>query len=309
MSSYIKPALAAFAAYRVAAVVFPVRVKSVRGWSALVTGAAGSLGAALCRELAARGVTTLVVWDLNARELEQLSAELRRDHPDLRLHARVVNLADRQAIYSGAKDALEACGGAVDLVVNNAGVVGGKYVTENPDEFDKLTFDVNTLAHLWMFKAFLPAFEKRGSGHFCNVSSMASFVGTAGMVAYAGSKYGARGLSEALAHELRHRRSPVRVTCVCPSQFQSKLFDGFFVLGNLAMTAEYVARRAVQGVEADRELVVLPQYLIPTLPLMALWQANGFLNMHGDNSNPMATWSGGAHAQQIFERMGAAARM
>jgi len=301
--------VAALTAYRAYAMVRPTRVKSVRGWAAVVTGAAGALGAAMARELAARGVATLVLWDLHAGELEELGAGLKRAHPNLVVHVRVVNLADRAAVYAGAEHALRVCDGKVDLVVNNAGVVAGKLLLENSDEFDRLTFDVNALAHVWTAKAFLPAFERRGAGHFCNVSSMASFVATAGMVVYASTKYAARGFAEGLAHELRHRKSDVKVTCVCPSQFQSKLFDGFFVLGNLAMTAEYVAYRAVEGVECERELVVLPQYLIPALVGMAVAQANGYLNLHGDASNPMQAWKGGEHASRAFDGMRGAARL
>ena len=88
---------------------------------------------------------------------------------------------------------------------------------------------------------------------------------------------------------------------MCPSQFESKLFDGFFVAGNIGMTAEYVAQRAVEGVLCERELVVLPQYLIPALPQLAIWQASGYLGAHLDDSNPMQHWKGGAQAESHFK--------
>ena len=180
--TYAKYALAAAVAYKAACLKWPSPVKSLEGGSALVTGAAGSLGSAIVRELADKGVRVFVLWDLSVAPLEKLASELRAKRPELKISCRAVNLAQRDAIYAEAKLALDFCGQALDLVVNNAGVVAGKFLTQNSDDFDRLTFDVNVVAHVWMAKAFLPAMEKRGKGHFCNVSSMASFVATTGMV-------------------------------------------------------------------------------------------------------------------------------
>lgn len=67
-------------------------------------------------------------------------------------------------------------------MVNNAGIVKGGLLNEVPDAQDELTVAVNTLAHVWTTKAFLPGMEQRGRGHFCNVASFAGFYGAAGMV-------------------------------------------------------------------------------------------------------------------------------
>jgi len=112
-----------------------------------------------------------------------------------------------------------------------AGIVKGALIQECSDSNDELTIAVNTMAHIWMTKAFLPGMEQRGRGHFCQISSFAAYVAAAGMVSYAASKYGARGYAEGLAAELRHRKSPVRVTCVCPSHIETELFKGFKVTG------------------------------------------------------------------------------
>jgi all-trans-retinol dehydrogenase (NAD+) len=290
--------------YRIYRLNFPHKVKDLAGQNILVTGAGGSLGFSLVKEFCQRRVANLVLWDINQIELEKVKQWIQERFPNIQVHTQNVNLASRQAIYNGASTALATC--PIDIVVNNAGVTQGKFLLENKDEFDQLTFDVNALCHVWMTKAFLPQMEKRGTGHFVNVSSMASYVATTSMTTYAASKFAARGFSEALNHELRYRKSPVKVTCVCPSQFQSSLFDGFFVLGNLAMTAEYVAGETVKGIEAERELILLPRYLLGTIPLMGAMQALGYFNIppppFGEN-NPMANWKGNAHATKMFETM------
>lgn len=77
-------------------------------------------------------------------------------------------------------------------------------------------------------------------------------------------------------------------------------------MGNLTMTPEYVAFRTVQGALANRELVFLPQYLIPVMPFMAIYQMFGYLNIPSmDRKNPMEKWSGNKHANEVFKAMGA----
>lgn len=279
------------------------RVKSVEGERFVVTGAASGLGKEVAKLLASRKAQTLVLVDINEELLKASAAEIKSAHPKVEVHTYKVNLAKSSEIYDFARKVLSTVGD-IDCVINNAGIVSGKYLLESNDELDELTMRVNTLSHIWMTKAFLPAMEKRGKGHFVNVSSMASFVGGAGMVVYAASKYGARGFAEALNAEFRQRRSPVKVSCVCPSHFNTDLFKGFHVTGNLMMSPEYVAQQTVDAYEYERELTVLPKYLIPSMPVMSLFQTIGMLNIPMiDKEHPMANWAGEKHAQERFKLM------
>ena len=296
----IKNALLAFAAYRAYKMVYPTEVKSLEGKTVLVTGAGGGLGLAVIQELRNRKCGKMILWDIKQDALDRAAKEA-GNHAHVTM---IVDMSKREAIYEAIKSIPEA-----DLphyIFNIAGIVSGKYVCENSDEIDLLTFHVNALAHLWMIKGFLPLFEKRGEGHFVNVSSMAAFVGATGMVAYASSKSAAMMICQSLNHELKHRNSPVKITSVCPSHFHTPLFEGFEYFGNLSMTPEYVAQKLIQGTLAERELVILPQYLISTWPSMALFQMNGFLNIvEFDKKNPMKKWGGSNHASDVFRAMGA----
>jgi len=77
------------------------------------------------------------------------------------------------------------------------------------------------------------------------------------------------------------------------------------VVGNRTMTPTYVAQRLVEAVEANQELVMLPKFLIPAVPYMALWQAMGFLNFPNvfDSEHTMAAWKGGGYADERFNLM------
>ena len=274
----------------------------MEGKVCLVTGAGGGLGLALVKELCRRKCGRLILWDIK-EEVVKKAKEMAVANGNNEVEARVVDLSKRENIY----DAIDNASAVPHFVFNVAGIISGNYVCDNSDDFDALTFQVNTLAHLWVIKKYLPMFEKRGGeGHFVNVSSFAAFVGASGMVSYAGSKSGAMMIAQALNHELRHRGSKVKVTSVCPSHFHTPLFEGFEFLGNISMSPDYVAWRTVEGALAERELVLLPQYLIPSLFSIALFQMNGYLNVPSlDGKNPMQKWGGSQHANEIFKTMGA----
>jgi NAD(P)-dependent dehydrogenase (short-subunit alcohol dehydrogenase family) len=120
---------------------------------ALVTGSAGGLGFQLCVELIARGVSGVVVLDLDqaavdaAVERLQLEATERRQTCTVRGYA--CNVADAAAVKAMAAK-VEGDVGAVDILINNAGIVSGKPFLQLTEEQIRRTFAVNTLAHFWM---------------------------------------------------------------------------------------------------------------------------------------------------------------
>lgn len=81
--------------------------------------------------------------------------------------------------------------------------------TEN--EIRKI-FDINVIAHFWMFQAFLPSMIENNTGHVVALSSMAGIMGFQNLVPYCGSKFAVHGLMEAMSEELR-----------CKSNGQSKV--------------------------------------------------------------------------------------
>lgn len=64
-------------------------------------------------------------------------------------------------------------------------------------------FEVNVLAHFWMFEAFLPKMIANNKGHIVALSSMAGILGLRNLVPYCGSKFAVRGIQESLSEELR----------------------------------------------------------------------------------------------------------
>jgi len=142
----------------------------LRNCIALVTGAAGGLGQAICRALAAEGAMIAVHYNTQqqaARELaSELASELDRDsaifQADIGAADQARRLVDR---------VVEQMGG-LDTLINNAGItIGGQSVVDRPlDDWHEVV-DVNLHSVLYMSKAALPHMWQRESGSVINIAS------------------------------------------------------------------------------------------------------------------------------------------
>lgn len=189
------------------------------GGTAVVTGAAGGIGEALSRALAARG-SHLALLDRDADRLEAVAASVRAEHPALRVRTYVVDLADRGATRA-ATDAVRAECPRVTLVVSNAGVaLGGLFSQLTFEEFWWVV-EVNLRATVQVVSALLPALRESPGSHLVTVSSIFGVVAPPGQSAYATSKFGVRGFTEALRAELRG--DGVGVTCVMPGGVRTRI--------------------------------------------------------------------------------------
>lgn len=97
------------------------------------------------------------------------------------------------------------------ILINNAGVGFGGSILEEPEAKIRLTLEVNTLAHFWTVKEFLPSMIQNDHGHVVTVASMASFAGLGEMADYAASKAAALAFHESLSQEIRHWYKSKRV--------------------------------------------------------------------------------------------------
>ena len=89
------------------------------------------------------------------------------------------------------------------MLINNAGIVSGKTILENSDFMMRKTLEVNTLAHLYTIREFLPDMLKIKKGHIVSTASVAGTVGTPGLSDYCASKFGAFAIDECLRTELK----------------------------------------------------------------------------------------------------------
>jgi len=182
----------------------------LEGRVAVVTGAASGIGRALAQALAARRCHLALV-DRDDEGLAALHQRLSRT--GVRVTRHTLDLRDRVASAALAGAVLEAHA-RVDLLINNAGVaLGGLFDQVSEDEFDWL-LDINLHAPIRLTRQFLPTLRASDDACVVNVSSIFGLIAPVGQVAYSASKFGLRGFSDALRHELEG--STVGVCLVCP---------------------------------------------------------------------------------------------
>jgi len=194
---------------------------SFDGGTAVVTGAASGIGAALAVQLAARG-SDLVLVDRDKERLDGVAADVRRAHPQLAVDTYVVDLSD-DAATAEAAEALAAAHPGTTLLVNNAGVaLGGRFDQVTLEEFDWV-MAVNFRSVVRLTHAFLPALKAHPGAHLVNVSSVFGIFAPAGQAAYSASKFAVRGFSEAVRHELAE--NGVGVTVVHPGGIKTRIAE------------------------------------------------------------------------------------
>ena len=218
------------------------------GGTAVVTGAASGIGAALADQLAARG-SNLVLVDRDKERLDGVAAGVRRTHPSLSVDTYVVDLAD-EAATDEAAEALAAAHPGTTLLVNNAGVaLGGRFDQVTLEEFDWV-MTVNFRSVVRLTHAFLPALKAHPGAHLVNVSSVFGIFAPAGQAAYSASKFAVRGFSEAVRHELADNR--VGVTVVHPGGIKTRIAESART-GSGVSAAEYE-----EGRKAFVKLLTIP---------------------------------------------------
>lgn len=189
----------------------------IDGGVAVVTGAAGGIGAAVAERLAQSG-SNLALVDRDKEGLAGVADRIRSVRPDREVSSHAIDLSEKDAAQELAEQAL-AAQGRVTLVVNNAGVaLAGRFEQVDMNDVDWL-LSVNLRAVLAVTSAFLPSL---GSGaHITNLSSLFGIIAAPGNATYAASKFGVRGFGAALREELRPRG--IGVTTVFPGGIQTAI--------------------------------------------------------------------------------------
>lgn len=233
------------------------------GRHALTTGGSSGIGLAIAKELARAGCHV----HLAARRREALDEALsalkavRGDaSQEFSAHSCDVSVrAEVAALFS----ALRAGGRSPSIVVNSAGVSLAGYFQRTPEEDFARVMQVNYFGTLYVLKEAVPEMLAAGAGHVLNISSVAGLVGVFGYSAYCASKFAVSGLTQTLRSELKPHG--IGVSLLCPPDTDTPMLhaeaDGPPETRALsktsgALTAERVARAAVDGLRRGRAVIV-----------------------------------------------------
>ncbi|SIR92666.1 SDR family NAD(P)-dependent oxidoreductase [Williamsia sterculiae] len=202
---------------------------------AVVTGAGSGIGRAVAVELAARGAR-LALSDIEPLGLAH-TADLVAGQ-GAPVHTATLDVSSRGAVAEYATAVL-AHYGAVDIVVNNAGIAGdsGTFVNSELDGFQRI-LDVNLWGVINNTKAFLPSLIASGDGHLVNISSINGIVAQPGTAAYCTSKFAVRGFTESVRADMVASGLPVRVTVVHPGGVSTDIANSAFDRAGSDVTPE-----------------------------------------------------------------------
>jgi short-subunit dehydrogenase len=229
----------------------------------VVTGASRGIGKVIAESCAAAGARLALV----ARSEGPLK-DLAAKHRGATAHP--VDLADPEAV-TGLIERIEADGGPVDVLINNAGAANfGPLHMQDASEVEQM-FRINLLTPVHLCRQVLPGMLARGRGHIVNVSSLAGVAAFPGMVAYASTKAGLSHFTSGLRADLKG--TPIGVTLVelgfvptdmydhvgsyRPTELAKQRLDTLGILADVPLAQ--VGEAVVGGVVAGRRHVRLPK--------------------------------------------------
>lgn len=237
------------------------------GKRVLLTGAASGIGRATALKLAELGAE-LYLTDRDAEGLDIVVADAEALGATVAAH-RALDVSDFDAVSAFADD-VHAANGALDIVMNIAGISAWGTVSTLSHQHWKSMIDVNLMGPIHVIETFLPPMVAAGrGGHLVNVSSAAGIVALPWHAAYSASKYGLRGLSEVLRFDLaRHR---IGVSVVVPGAVKTGLVQTVQIAGvdredprvakwvdrfaGHAVSPEHAADKILAGVQRNRFLI------------------------------------------------------
>jgi short-subunit dehydrogenase len=226
--------------------------------TALITGASAGIGTAIARELASRG-HGVVLTARREERLQSLATELASEQ-EVVAETIACDLADVEERDRLAEE-LRDRGRAVEILVNNAGFGHQADFATSPRERMIGMVRLNVEAVVDLTGRFLGPMVDRGRGAVINVASLGAFQPLPGSAVYGAGKAFVLSFSEAIRTELRG--TGVSITAVCPGPVRTEFTEVAGIggvedrtPGAVWMSAEDVARHAIDGAEHDRRVVV-----------------------------------------------------
>ena len=285
-------------------------MKSIRGLDVLVSGAASGIGRQVACDLARQGVASLRLLDVDQEGLASLAEELRdSSRSNTSAEARVATLTTHRIDISNVEDlgafAANLGDAPLDVLVHCAGVLCVGSFEQLPMADVERIITINLLGTVRLTRALLPRLLRSERGCIVNVASIAGLVSAPALSAYAASKFGLVGFSQALETELRGR---IDVCTVCPGLVRTNIvrharfgshagldqpderntIDA--ALERLGISAEQASRAIIRAIERrpglvlvgpDAHLLYHAHRLFPRLFRLGLYAAHRWLLRRG----------------------------
>ena len=187
------------------------------GKTALITGAGRGIGRVVAEHMAAEGAELILTARTESQLLETAKIT---DEYGIKSHVVVSDLADEQSI-NVLIEYVKSHVSHLDIMVNNAGVTHSGLLNETATASWDQCMAVNARAPFILCRELLAPLKKSKAGYIINIASVVGVKGYAGQIAYTASKHALRGMSMALAEELRDTN--IRVHVICPGGVETEI--------------------------------------------------------------------------------------
>lgn len=232
----------------------------------LLTGAASGIGKATAMLLAEKGAI-LFLTDINERGLQETVTQIKDKNGKVSA-SKTFSITNFEQVKLFSEE-IHAQHGAMDVVMNIAGISAWGAVDKmQHEEWDSI-IDINLKGPIHIIKNFVPEMMKQRKGYVVNVSSAAGLFGLPWHGAYSASKYGLRGLSDVLRHDLK--RHNIHVHLVCPGAVDTGLVHTIKISGveisaeelqtlksrfqKHAVKPEQAAKSILKGIEKNQYMI------------------------------------------------------
>ena len=197
-------------------------ISDLEGSVALVTGGASGIGRGICRVLASQGAA-IAVADMDPDGAEVAAGKIREEGGSA--VAVEMNVAEKRSVTE-AVSAAEGLIGEIDVLVNNAGVIGAPGWQERVEvtgEDWEFTLRVNLIGTVNVTEAIEEGMTRRRRGSIVNIASIAGWTGNPDRSSYNASKAAVISYTRSMA--LRLARDGITVNCVCPGMIWTPMWE------------------------------------------------------------------------------------
>jgi 3-hydroxybutyrate dehydrogenase len=229
----------------------------LKGKTALVTGSTSGIGLGIAETFAKAGANIVLNGLGRADEIEALRTRMAKDHK-VTVRYDAADMTRPNTIESMIRKAIAEFG-AVDVLVNNAGIQHVAPVDEFPPEKWNAIIAINLVASFHTIRLVLPAMKKRKWGRIINIASAHALVASPFKSAYVAAKHGVAGLTKTVALEVAEQG--ITVNAICPGYVLTPLVKNQIpdTAKARGITEEQVVKDVLLAAQPTKQFVTVEQ--------------------------------------------------
>ncbi|MEO6820448.1 MAG: SDR family oxidoreductase [Ginsengibacter sp.] len=230
-------------------------MKEFAGKNVLITGGASGIGKIMCRLFLERHAR-VIIWDIDQQKMNETVSELSASGNIAGYTVDISKSSDIREMATRVKKEI----GVVDVLINNAGIVVGKYFHEHSTVDILKTMEINASAPMLISREFLEDMINQDAGHICNIASSGGLISNPKMSVYAASKWSLIGWSDSLRLEMEQLKKNVKITTILPYYINTGMFDGVQSKIKI-LDPEIAALTIVKAIEKNKIMLTIPGYI------------------------------------------------